>query len=151
VNDEQQPDPRPGAYYVTVIDGDRFGYLAGPWPTHAEALAHVGASRRVACDLDPRAHFYAFGTARLPDDDGVPIRAASLNGRLGLPVAPYRPPENMVCMAAAEQRHILYECPPGCENPHCNYCMGGLESCVVCGQAEAELEASCPGKKGDGE
>lgn len=85
MSDEQTPDPRPGAYYVSAIDGPRSALLAGPWPTHAEALAMVDRVRALANELDPRSHWYAFGTARLPDDDSVPIRAGSLNGRLGLP------------------------------------------------------------------
>lgn len=35
----QQPDPRPGRYYVAAIDGDRRYFLAGPWLEHALALA----------------------------------------------------------------------------------------------------------------
>ena len=76
------PDPRPGHYYVSVIDPEtgRRGLLAGPWSTHAESLAKVDDVRRIACDLDPRAHWYAFGTARYaPDLDPVP---GVLNDRL---------------------------------------------------------------------
>jgi len=79
---EQTPDPRPGNYYVSVVDGQRSALLAGPWPTHAAALGAVDVVRNLACELDPRAHWYAFGTARLPDDDSVPIRAGSLNREL---------------------------------------------------------------------
>lgn len=78
-------DPRPGNYYVSVIDQGRRALLAGPWPTHAEALAQVDAVRVKACELDPRGCWYAFGTARLPDDDSVPIRYGSLNKHLNLP------------------------------------------------------------------
>lgn len=85
MSDEQAPDPRPGNYYVSVIDGPRRALLAGPWPTHAAALAMVDTVRELAVQIDPKAHFYAFGTARLPDDDTVPIRAGSLSSRLGLP------------------------------------------------------------------
>lgn len=82
------PDTRPGNYYVSVRrdSGEpRYVLLAGPWPTHAEALAMVDRVTAIACELDPRAHWYAFGTARLPDDDSVPIRAGKLNHQLGLP------------------------------------------------------------------
>ena len=44
----QQPDTQPGRYYVTAIDGPRRYFLAGPWPTHGEALAQVEAVRRYA-------------------------------------------------------------------------------------------------------
>lgn len=82
---DQQPDPRTGNYYVSVIDGARVARLAGPWPTHREALDQVPAVRAKACEIDPRGHWYAFGTCRLPDDDSVPIRAGSLNSHFGLP------------------------------------------------------------------
>ena len=73
------PDERPGAYYVSAKDGERFVLLAGPWPTHPEALAAVTAVRAKALELDPRGHWYFYGTARLPDDDYVPIRTGKLN------------------------------------------------------------------------
>lgn len=78
------PNPHPGAYYVSVKDQGRTALLAGPWPTHAEALAMVDTVRAKACELDPRGVWYAYGTARLPDDDSVPIRAGSLNKHFGL-------------------------------------------------------------------
>lgn len=83
---EQQPDSKPGAYYVTVVDGGRVARLAGPFmDDHAAALAMVDPVRRKAEELDPRAHWYAFGTCRMPSDDSVPIRAGSLNRYFGLP------------------------------------------------------------------
>lgn len=78
-------DTRLGAYYVSVQDGKRTALLAGPWPTHREALDMVDTVRALAQSLDPRGAFYAFGTARLPDDDSVPLRYGSLNAQLGLP------------------------------------------------------------------
>ena len=59
-----QPDPQPGRYYVTAIDGAKRYFLAGPWETHAEALAQVAAVRRFAELTDPRAIWMAYGTAR---------------------------------------------------------------------------------------
>lgn len=50
-----------------------------------EALALVPAVTAKANELDPRAAWYSFGTARLPDDDSVPIRFGSLNRFLNLP------------------------------------------------------------------
>jgi hypothetical protein len=76
----QAPDPQPGHYYVSVIDGGRRGLIAGPWPTHAEALAAVDTVRAIACDVEPRAHFYAFGTARY-DKSLTPV-AGALNCEL---------------------------------------------------------------------
>lgn len=81
----QQPDSKPGAYYVTVIDGKRVGRLLGPFiDDHAGALAMVDQVRAKAEDLDPRAAFYAFGTCRVPADDSVPIRAGLLNKFFGM-------------------------------------------------------------------
>jgi hypothetical protein len=50
-------------FYVSVIDGKRRALLAGPYDTHDEALALVEQVRRKAYDIDPKSHFYAFGTA----------------------------------------------------------------------------------------
>ena len=82
----QQPDSRPGEYYVSVIDGPRTALLVGPFTNdHQAALDMVEQVRTKAEDLDPRAVFYAFGTARLEGGDKVPIRAGSLNKYFGMP------------------------------------------------------------------
>ena len=73
-------DERPGAYYVSVRDGERFGLLTGPFATHAEALAAVRATRVVAQAKDVKSAFYAFGTARLElGAPNLPPRAGLLN------------------------------------------------------------------------
>ncbi len=77
---EQTPDPRPGRYYVSVLNGGRSALLAGPWPRHEQALAQVEAVRAFACEVDPRGHWYAFGTARLPEDS--PAVPGKLNSGL---------------------------------------------------------------------
>lgn len=51
-------------FYVTCLNGPRVGWLLGPFRTHVEAIAVVGEARRLACELDPWAWFYTFGTAR---------------------------------------------------------------------------------------
>lgn len=79
-DDVAAADPRPGRYYVSVIDGARHGLLYGPFGRHADALAAVEAARRVAVRVDPRAHFYRFGTARLSGDGDAP--AGVLNSLL---------------------------------------------------------------------
>ena len=53
-------------YYVSVIDGAEYRFLAGPFDTHAEALAHVEPARKLAIEYDRKAWFYGFGTARAP-------------------------------------------------------------------------------------
>ncbi len=86
VDSAQTPDTRPGCYYVSVKrDDGRYALLLGPLTTHAEALEKVRAVREKACEVDPRGVWYAYGTARLPDDDSVPIRAGKLNKEFGLP------------------------------------------------------------------
>lgn len=68
----QEPDPRPGDYFVAARDGERYGLVHGPFPTHREALLAVDDARRALEGLDPRAHWYAFGTLRLkPGSDRV--------------------------------------------------------------------------------
>lgn len=69
-HDATNPDPRPGFYYVSAIDGGRSARVCGPFPTHAEALEAVEASRQKMTDIDPRAWFYAFGTCRCEADLG---------------------------------------------------------------------------------
>lgn len=53
-------------FYVSVIDGPKKGFLAGPFRIHDTALALVDLCRVAADKVDGWAHFYAFGTARLP-------------------------------------------------------------------------------------
>lgn len=55
-------------FYVTVVDGKRYGFLLGPYPTHQEAIDNVARGRNLANDADPRAAFYAFGTASTKDN-----------------------------------------------------------------------------------
>ena len=42
-------------------------------------------------------------------------------------------------------KHTYYTCPPDCDEPHCNYCLGGLAYCTVCKGAEGTLPTECPG------
>lgn len=81
-------DTTPGEYYVTVIDGTRWATLLGPFTNdHQAALDMVDAVREKAIELDPKAHFYAFGTCRIEGNDKVPVRAGTLNRFFGLPTA----------------------------------------------------------------
>lgn len=82
----QIADTRPGEYFVTVSDGPRWAKMLGPFTdNHQAALDMVDAVREKAIKLDPFAHFYAFGTARIEGGDKVPIRAGRLNAYFGLP------------------------------------------------------------------
>lgn len=62
------PDTKPGFYYVSVVDGARRAFVKGPYPDHAAALAAVDSVRIEAESRDPRAAFYAFGTARCDEE-----------------------------------------------------------------------------------
>ena len=42
-------------------------------------------------------------------------------------------------------KHTWYQCPPGCENLYCHYCIGGLGLCTVCDGFEGQLPTECPG------
>ena len=75
------PDLRPGAYYVSAVDGGRYALLAGPYPSHAAALAQVDAARTIAHELDPRAIWYGYGTCRM---DAPSARIGMFNDRLKL-------------------------------------------------------------------
>lgn len=78
----QTPDTQPGHYYVSMIDGPRTALLAGPFKNdHPAALALVDRAAKLAAEVDPKAHFYAFGTARMPDDYTKP---GVLNAALGV-------------------------------------------------------------------
>lgn len=72
----------PGSvYFVSCIDGPRRALIAGPYPTHAQALQDVEDARKAAEEADPRAAFYAFGTARA-DGDPFASRPGVLNEKL---------------------------------------------------------------------
>lgn len=54
------------AYYVTLIrDDKRVAWLAGPYATHEQALALVDRAWLKACEVDPRCHLDARGTASI--------------------------------------------------------------------------------------
>ena len=68
----QEPDTKPGPYFVTAIDQGpamtrRVMVMSGPYNTHQQALDAVGMARDTASDIDGRAWFMAWGTARIPD------------------------------------------------------------------------------------
>lgn len=80
----QKPDTKPGDYYVTAVDGQRVARLLGPFRNnHAAALAMVDRVREHAYQLDPRSHWYAFGTARWDTDETKPVKTGVLNRHMG--------------------------------------------------------------------
>lgn len=67
-------DDKPGAYYVSASNGKKTEMLFGPFMNnHEAALVAVEKVRKVACDIDPRAHWYSFGTARKYGADTYPL------------------------------------------------------------------------------
>lgn len=76
----QHPDPRPGCYYVSAIDGKRKALLLGPYPTHEAALERVDLARRKLHELCQwRSHWWLYGTARLPADYPRDVPVGSLH------------------------------------------------------------------------
>ena len=70
-------------FYVTVVRGERTGFLAGPFETHQAALDMVPAARRVANEVDPRTAFDGFGTVSM---EPGPWPAGVLNANVGMEV-----------------------------------------------------------------
>lgn len=76
----QKPDTsRSGNFYVTTHDPGgnagkgRHGFLLGPYANHQDALDRVRPARDKAYNVDPKSHWYAFGTARMnADEPGAP-------------------------------------------------------------------------------
>lgn len=91
----QVPDTKPGAYYVTMRDGQRVAYLAGPFAKHEHALALVSDAMIEACKVRSEYHFCEFGTARMDAKiatDGTHLRlpAGVLNERLKIPAEDFQ-------------------------------------------------------------
>jgi hypothetical protein len=55
-------------FYVTVTEDGKYIPLAGPYPTHAEALGLVDNMKELAIQTDPRAAFAAFGTTAMSEN-----------------------------------------------------------------------------------
>ena len=65
----QEPDTKPGLYYVSWVDGSTWGVLLGPFvDDHQKALDLVDAVHDRANELDRRSWFKGFGTLRLDSD-----------------------------------------------------------------------------------
>lgn len=52
-------------YYVSIVDGNRFNTVAGPFETHRESLEMVKQARKIGMKLDPKSHFYGWGTVKM--------------------------------------------------------------------------------------
>ena len=88
--DAQQPDPRPGFYYVTAFDsarpaGRQYAFLAGPYREHAHALRDLRAASDLAIARDPWLAFAAFGTSGIHDPrPGSAVPVGALNAALDI-------------------------------------------------------------------
>lgn len=82
----QQPDNKPGFYYVSIISGDKTLLAVGPFvDNHGLALAMVEPVRaKVAKMGDPHEPWFAYGTCRTDEDAGP----GKLNAAMGFS-APY--------------------------------------------------------------
>lgn len=69
----------PLGFYVSVYDNGRRGLLLGPYPAKGEAESHVSEGRRLAVQVNDRAHWYAYGTACVQALPGQGLPAGRLN------------------------------------------------------------------------
>ena len=60
-------------YYVSIIDGERWALILGPFRTHQEALDMVDKARDVGCEIDRKSHFYGWGTCKVADGRAVGV------------------------------------------------------------------------------
>jgi hypothetical protein len=74
-----RPEPGPAGFYVTVKDAGRTGWLLGPYDSKAEAEGKVTLGAKLAGQHDDRAHFYAYGVARLAMRPGQALPKGILN------------------------------------------------------------------------
>lgn len=89
VPDNAAPDPgrtppvnHADKFYVTMVrKGTGVAYLAGPFDTNDEAVGYIEQAKKTAMEIDPFAHFDAFGTAKRTAEKHPP---GVLNRRLGL-------------------------------------------------------------------
>lgn len=66
-NAGQVADSKPGPYFVTAqkSGGSTYWVMRGPFETHQAALDAVTETMNKAVDLDARAHWMEWGTARM--------------------------------------------------------------------------------------
>ena len=63
---ESESNPEiPGNFYISIIDGDKWKPVYGPFKTHPEALENVKKAKDKANELDPKSFWYAFGTVKM--------------------------------------------------------------------------------------
>ena len=63
----------PGSYYISATDAGRFFLVAGPYPTHREALDDVDRAKTITeFSTSGRSFFWSWGTTRMADDYTTP-------------------------------------------------------------------------------
>jgi hypothetical protein len=79
---KQKTDNREGDYFVSVKDDEKGKYILalGPFKSHEKALSKVADVEKYLFDHDPRAPWYAYGTAR--QDKGSGSKGV-LNDKMG--------------------------------------------------------------------
>ncbi len=73
-------------YCVSIIDGQQKALLFGPLNTHEEALAMVPHVRKIGNEIDPKSHFYGWGTASVTVDPPRFLKDGSLNTQVAAQV-----------------------------------------------------------------
>jgi hypothetical protein len=68
-------------YCVSVQHGSHRGLVAGPYHSHQAALDDVERVSRAVVEVDPRAHFYGWGTARA---EAAVLREGNRNTLVGV-------------------------------------------------------------------
>lgn len=71
-------------FYVTIIRGERVGFLAGPFKTKELADEYVEPARIKAIEFHAFASFDSFGVTRVEVNPNTPIALGVLNEHLGL-------------------------------------------------------------------
>ncbi|MBW2569699.1 MAG: hypothetical protein JRE47_10115 [Deltaproteobacteria bacterium] len=66
-------------FYVSVKDGNQFNIVAGPFKTHKQALDLVEPAIKAGRILDPKSHFYAWGTVKMKNGHQEGILNKALN------------------------------------------------------------------------
>lgn len=99
--------PNTDRFYVSCIDGTRKALIAGPYDRHIDAMLAKAPAVELAEKGDPRADFYAFGTARVKDDDGT--------RKCVLGIVPPRMPtaDDLSTMIALWERDVAQGLPVG--------------------------------------
>lgn len=76
------PSPDVLGFYVSVVDGPRYGLVAGPFRTKEGAEDFVEDAKAIGQDVDPRTVFAGWGTCGVKDVKL--LKPGRLNERLGL-------------------------------------------------------------------